>query len=303
MSETGLEEKIVVGVDGSSNASAALAWAIDEARAKGASVEAVYVWHDPAMAHGAVGYVPLTRSEIERQGQDILTKALAGIPDVEDVKVNLRAASGIPTEVLTWAARDGDAALVAVGARGHGGLVGLLLGSVSHALTHRCPKPIVIVPPGWAPEGTEITGRKIVVGVDGSPESERALAWAIHEGEVRHAPVEAVMVWATPSPVLPAHTPLSELALTGADAKVNETLRRAVDRAATASAQVECKVLSGRPAQRLVEEATGAQLLVLGSRGLGRAPGGRFRFGKPRLHQPCPRPRRDHPQEDSISQP
>jgi nucleotide-binding universal stress UspA family protein len=104
--------------------------------------------------------------------------------------------------------------VVAVGARGHGGLIALLLGSVSHALTHCCPKPVVIVPSGWPPEGAEVNGRKIVVGVDGSPESERVLAWAIHEGEARNAPVEAVMVWATPSRVLPAHPPLSELAVT-----------------------------------------------------------------------------------------
>jgi nucleotide-binding universal stress UspA family protein len=272
MSQTvGAGEKIFVGLDGSANATAALAWAIDEARARSASVEAVYVWHEPTMAYDAAGYVPLTNTEVEKQAQELLASALAGIAPIEDVKVSLRAASGNPSEVLAWAAGDVDISLVVVGARGHGGLVGLVLGSVSHALTRRCPKPIVIVPSGWRPAEVKDASRKIVVGVDGSPESERALAWAIHEGVARHAPVEAVMVWRNPSPVLPAHSPLSELAVSGADAKLNDILRRVVGREATADDHVETLVLSGRPAQRLVEEAREGQLLVLGSRGLGRA--------------------------------
>ena len=39
--------RIVVGVDGSENARAALAWAVDEARSRGASLDAVMVWHLP----------------------------------------------------------------------------------------------------------------------------------------------------------------------------------------------------------------------------------------------------------------
>ena len=41
-------DRIVVGVDGSDNARAALAWAVDEARVRGASVDAVLVWNQPA---------------------------------------------------------------------------------------------------------------------------------------------------------------------------------------------------------------------------------------------------------------
>jgi nucleotide-binding universal stress UspA family protein len=261
-------EKILVGVDGSSNAGAALAWAVDEARARGASVEALYVWQEPTMAYGAPGYVPLTRSEIEAQGESIVSDALANVPAVDDVKVHRRITSGMPAEVLTWAAAEPDVTLLVVGTRGRGGLAGLLLGSVSRAVAHHCPKPLVIVPAGWTRDGAEAV-RKVVVGVDGSPESERALTWAIHEGMVRHAPVEAVMVWSTPSPVLPAHIPVGALAATGDDAKVTARLRETVDRIATPGDQVECVVLSGHPAQRLVERACDAQLLVLGTRGLG----------------------------------
>ena len=40
--------------------------------------------------------------------------------------------------------------MVVVGARGHGVLTELMLGSASHALSHTCPKPLVIVPHGWS---------------------------------------------------------------------------------------------------------------------------------------------------------
>ena len=40
-------ERIVVGVDGSETAQAALRWAVDEARRRDANVEAVFAWHQP----------------------------------------------------------------------------------------------------------------------------------------------------------------------------------------------------------------------------------------------------------------
>src|SRR5215469_9834948 len=44
--------RIVVGVDGSSSSKAALAWAVDQARLTGASVEAVIAWHYPVVVGG-----------------------------------------------------------------------------------------------------------------------------------------------------------------------------------------------------------------------------------------------------------
>jgi nucleotide-binding universal stress UspA family protein len=79
---------------------------------------------------------------------------------------------------LARMSREPDVAVLAAGARGHGGVAGLLLGSVSHSLTHHAHCPRVVVPKGWRPVENGTT-RRLLVGVDGSAGSERALRWAV----------------------------------------------------------------------------------------------------------------------------
>ena len=267
--------KILVGIDGSANAAAALAWAVSESQARGASVEAVYVWHEPSMAYSAAdsapGYIPPVAGDIEEMAQHILDDTLKTIPDVHDVKIGLRGASGAPVDILTHAAEEPDVAMTALGTRGHGGVVGLVLGSVSHAMTHHSRKPLAIIPGSWLDTDSQQSKQRIVVGVDGSQESKLALRWAVAEAAARSVSVEAVMVWSTPSPVLPAHLPLGARRLADQESKVEETLRAVVASVATDGVDVECTVLSGHPAAALLARAGTAQLLVVGSRGLGRA--------------------------------
>ena len=59
------------------------------------------------------------------------------------LEVTERAAEGRPAQVLARCGQ--DAALVVVGSRGRGGFASLLLGSVSHAVVHECPAPVMIV--------------------------------------------------------------------------------------------------------------------------------------------------------------
>ena len=268
-------QKILVGIDGSANAAAALAWAVSEAQARGASVEAVYVWQDPSMAYSAAysapGYIPPVAGDVEEIAQHLLDDTLKKLPDVHDVKIGLRSASGAPVDILTRAAEEPDVAMTALGTRGHGGVVGLLLGSVSHAMTHHSRKPLAIIPGDWLDTGSQQSKQKIVVGVDGSEESKLALRWAVAEAAARGVPLEAVMVWSTPTTVLPAHLPLSALRLADQESKVEETLRAVVADVDTDGVDIDCTVLSGHPAATLLARGGTAQLLVVGSRGLGRA--------------------------------
>jgi nucleotide-binding universal stress UspA family protein len=268
-------QKIVVGIDGSANAAAALGWAIDEAGATGASVEAVFVWQEPNMAYGYPGYIPgyvsVLPADIEKMGQHALDAALQVIPEISDVKVVLRAAAGSPVAVLTQASEEPDVSIIAVGTRGHGGVAGLLLGSVSHAMTHHCKKPLAVIPADWLDIYPERARQRIVVGVDGSEESKLALRWATATAAARGVPVEAVMVWSSPSPVLPAHVPLRALGLAGQESKVEADLHALVADVGTDGVQIDCTVLPGHPASTLLERAGTAQMLVVGSRGLGRA--------------------------------
>jgi nucleotide-binding universal stress UspA family protein len=137
---------IVVGVDGSEGALEALRFAIEEARARGASMAAINAWHVPPMAYGA-GFVPTTvdfegyrtiaHSALERSLEEV-DAAGSGI------SVTTHVSEGQPAEVLLEAAR--DAALLVVGSRGLGGFRGLLLGSVSQQCVHHAPCPVVVVP-------------------------------------------------------------------------------------------------------------------------------------------------------------
>jgi nucleotide-binding universal stress UspA family protein len=138
------EECIVVGLDGSGNGRRALAWALDEARARNASVRAVTAWNTAPMAAFSGG-VMVDIATFEDSARDTLTNALAeadtsGLTKpIEPVLVAGGAAGAIVAEAK-------DATLVVVGARGLGGLKSLLLGSVSHQVAHHAPCPVVIVP-------------------------------------------------------------------------------------------------------------------------------------------------------------
>lgn len=116
----------------------------------------------------------------------------------------------------------------------------------------------------------------IVVGADGSPESQQALRWAIEEGRLRNTTVRAVHAWDYP-PMFGASDPFFVGA--GADLplidprdleKLAET--RLADAVAEVSADpgsVEHEVVQGQPAECLLEAAKDAELLVVGSRGHG----------------------------------
>jgi nucleotide-binding universal stress UspA family protein len=85
-------------------------------------------------------------AEYQRRALERLDSLLAAqAPDLAGAEVERSAVHGPPAEVLLEAAR--GAAELVVGTRGHGGFVGLLLGSVSQQCAHHAPCPIVIVPP------------------------------------------------------------------------------------------------------------------------------------------------------------
>jgi nucleotide-binding universal stress UspA family protein len=139
--------KIVVGVDGSSESRAALAFALSEARAHGAAVTAVCAWHIPTPAYGAGVAAPFSglAGDFERDAAASLDAAIEALgADRQGVVLEKTVREGQPARVLIEAAR--DAGLLVVGSRGRGGFTGLLLGSVGQQCAHHAPCPIVICP-------------------------------------------------------------------------------------------------------------------------------------------------------------
>lgn len=137
---------IVVGVDGSPGSDAALGWAIEEAAIRKAKVRAVYAWGYPAIAgpEGSVVYLdPVTLAGDARTRLDeILRTALGDCASGEHFE--RAAVEGGAANALIDQSRAAD--LLVVGARGHGGFFGLLLGSVSNQVVHHAVCPVVVVP-------------------------------------------------------------------------------------------------------------------------------------------------------------
>jgi nucleotide-binding universal stress UspA family protein len=133
--------RIVVGVDGSKGADAALAWAAEEARLRNAHLEVVHT-----IAYPITGGMPLTQevdSQLIAGAQAVLDDSIARA-DLEGTDHEARFERGSAAVLLVEIAKGAD--LLVVGSRGRGGFVGLLLGSVSQQCAHHAPCPIVIVP-------------------------------------------------------------------------------------------------------------------------------------------------------------
>jgi nucleotide-binding universal stress UspA family protein len=141
--------KIVAGADGSDASKDALRWALDEARLRQARLQVIHAWEAPAPVPDlapspspALEYVELLPALQQSAEQTVkrLVEDVAG--DDPGVEIEAVAVEGPAVSVLLDAAR--DAQLLVVGSRGHGRFASLLLGSVSQALAHHAPCPLVI---------------------------------------------------------------------------------------------------------------------------------------------------------------
>ncbi|MGW1400976.1 universal stress protein [Streptomyces sp. NPDC002405] len=109
--------------------------------------------------------------------------------------------------------------------------------------------------------------RTITVGLDGSPESRAAAEWAAREAQLRGLPVKLLQVWE------PVPEPIALAQLLGADTHQHwtERVREAAEelRSRHPGVEVTTEHVTGKPAEALARAARDAELLVLGSRGLG----------------------------------
>ncbi len=133
--------RIVVGVDGFESSTAALRWAIHQAKLTGAAVEAVTAWHVPP---GSGLLPPADMLDYQDDARMVLTEAIAEMCMIDpDVEVRPRVVEGRAGPVLVEAAEGAD--LLVVGSRGHGGLAETLLGSVGQYCVHHASCPVVIM--------------------------------------------------------------------------------------------------------------------------------------------------------------
>lgn len=130
--------RIVVGVDRSESARQALAWAVDEAHRRKATVEVVHAWQPPFVGWQPVGEVP---DDAKGSARQLLDDVLATAPGGAKLESHLACANA--TDAVVQAARRAD--LVVVGGRAVDG-ARLGVGSVARPVVHHSPVPVVLVP-------------------------------------------------------------------------------------------------------------------------------------------------------------
>ena len=136
MTDSNGSQKIVVGIDGSASSISALQWAVGQAQLTGSVVQAVMAWQYPRAVVPAEPEDLGPDAESRRALDGAIDAAFAGAAPVEVTRIVEEGERG-----TTLVRRSMDAALLVVGSRGRGALVGMLIGSVSqYCVTHaHCP--------------------------------------------------------------------------------------------------------------------------------------------------------------------
>ena len=261
-----MTNQIVVGIDGSKNAADALRWAAAVADRRGWSVTALMAWDTLEQHHP-----DRERRCVTGYGQPDAEEALACY--VVDALGADRGELVIKQAVVGPAApalidASATASLLVLGPRGMGAGLTAVLGSVSLYCTQwaRCPVAVI----HDLEHDEQLTPRRIVVGVDGSGPSRRALDWAVEEARTTGAEVDVVHAWhppyfgAQPYSVTVAVTDDMERA---ARAVLDDVIAGVDVRGL--SRPLEPILVQGGAAGWLLESAKGADLVVVGSRGRG----------------------------------
>jgi len=266
MSTQQVSPTVVVGIDGSQSALRAARWGAAEARLRGARLRLVsaFAWEPEHVAHAEL--VARYRDDLlERAHAQLAEAAAVAERDAPGIEVGQQLVDGHSIPVLGHEAR--HAQLVVIGDSGLGRIDGLLAGSVAVALAAHAACPVVVVR-GAEREPSSTATRPVVVGVDDSPTSEAAIAFAFEAAAARGVRLVAVHTWRDLI-ANPAWEPLLDLeAIEGLERKLlSERLASWADR--YPDVPVERLVTYDRPAHILLEQADRAQLVVVGSRGRG----------------------------------
>jgi nucleotide-binding universal stress UspA family protein len=252
---------LVVGVDGSAASMAAVAWAAAEAADRRRPLSLCHVidqrWLADVSISGAVG------ENVQANARALLDRAAAVAGSVDAAAhVEGRLLEGHPAAELIRFSIHADE--IVLGTRGHGGFGGLLLGSVSAHVAAHSTRPVIVVRERRHPAGP------VLVGVDGSHYSDRAVVYAFDFAARHQLPLRALHCYSDP---------LTRPGLGTVPLEVSGTARAAAEQCLSDSVSpwkskypqvdVDRVMIPDTPARLLVDMSELSSLVVVGSRGHG----------------------------------
>ncbi|MEV4410336.1 universal stress protein [Catellatospora sp. NPDC049609] len=297
---------VVVGVDGSPSSIAAASHAAAVAVRRQAPLHLLYCHVNPVWGYGTIAMADAyfddteTRAQIDRDLAQVVEQIRKEQPTLDEIDAQQVA----QTPAAALIERSRTAAVTVVGSRGRGGFAELLLGSVSAQVAAHAHGPVIVVrppvpdsaaepgtagdvvaepgtagdvvagEPGAAPVTEAAVSGPVVVGTDGSPAAQAALAFAAREAADREVPLVIVHVY-WPEPWFGRE---------GDDAERQaEAERTAEDKAQRLLTDATRLLLADHPGlgietravrslnaeHTMVEASRGASLTVAGSRGRG----------------------------------
>ena len=265
------QDIIVCAVDGSDASKTAAKWAANTAVKRGIPLRLVSSYSMPQFLY-AEGMVPPQElyEDLEAETLEKIEEAKKVAVDfVPDVDVSHQIEEGSPIDMLLDLSE--QCTMIIMGSRGLGGLSGMVMGSVSAAVVSHASCPVVVVR-----EDNHVTEETkygpVVVGVDGSGVSQKAIENAFKEADARGAELIAVHTWMD----MQVQASLAGLSAAQQQWQVVEEEQNALLGHRLAGWQerfpdvkVTKVVTRDRPVRALADASEGAQLLVVGSHGRG----------------------------------
>jgi nucleotide-binding universal stress UspA family protein len=270
---------ILVGYDGSPGSEEAVGWAVREARSRGSPLTVCHAW--------ALGYpAPPGEAAASEAARGSAERTLArGVRYAHEVggSVEIRRLLAEGPAAAALCGRSGDAEMVVVGSRGGspglGGLAGLRLGSISLQVAAHARGRVVVVRGQWRVVPGHAHG-PIVVGTEGSAASGAAVAFAFEEAALRGTSLLAVCALADAPGTL------------GGGSRIRRDFEQVIGRWEKEHPEVTVRrqVSDGSARSALLAAAGGAEMLMVGARGLGGIPGMKLGSVSQAVlyHAPCP---------------
>jgi nucleotide-binding universal stress UspA family protein len=266
MSETPTAYGILTGVDGSAQSDAAVSWAAREAAMRHEPVTLVHVVQPVAVSWPIPGEQATVAQWQDENARNVIKQARKEL----SAALNQSRPPEIRTEVLYSHVVDAlvdastQARMVVVGSRGRGAPGRLLLGSVSSGVLRHAHCPVAVI---HADDASAVDPTApVLLGVDGSPASEAATAWAFDEASRRGVGLVAVHAWSDVG-VFPILGMDWHAYRDQGDEVLAERLAGWQEQ--YPDVHVKRRLLCDTPVRGLLQESQHAQIVVVGSRGRG----------------------------------